>query len=315
MLREKRQPLLCVVGPTASGKTDLAIQLALHFNGEVVSCDSMQVYKGMNIGTATPTKEEMCGVPHYMLDVVDPSVPYSAYQYVLQASSCIEDIYARGKTPIVCGGTGLYLNALLYGLHKVGDNEGQERKKLSMRVRDEGISSLYSELVRLDPESASRISATDERRIVRALEVFNITGNPLSYHHEMSRLSPRYDALILGIDFERTALYNRIDRRVNYMIANGLLDEVRQVLNSTPPPSHTALQAIGYKEFADALSGGIAMETAISQLKQSTRRLAKRQMTWFRKTPGIQWIKADETNNSLALVNQAIQMLNSFDFN
>ena len=287
--------LLCVMGPTASGKTGLAIQLALSLDGEVVSCDSMQVYRGMDIGTSKPAEAERHGVPHHMLDVADPSEPYSAAQYAGQASACIESIRARGRLPIVCGGTGLYFDALLYGLHGIGGCGGHMRQELAGRAGREGLAPLYAELARVDPESASYISANDERRIIRALEVYHSTGVPLSRHHEISKSKPpRYgDALLLGIRFrDRAALYERIDRRVDGMMAEGLLDEVRALLERQPPPSHTAMQAIGYKELAAALRGEITVEDAAAQIKQSTRRYAKRQITWFRKYPDIRWIEA-----------------------
>lgn len=305
--------ILCVLGPTASGKTDLAIRLALHLNGEVVSCDSMQIYRGMNIGTAKPTKDEQQGIPHHMLDVADPSEPYSAAQYAAQASACIEEIISRGRLPIICGGTGLYLKVLLYGIHESGASDQISRKELSERAKREGLPSLYAELADIDPISAARISPNDGRRLVRALEVYQASGIPLSKHHELSQLAPaRYEALLLGISFsDRTLLYQQIDRRVDLMMAAGLFAEVRTILEQIPPPCHTAMQAIGYKEFAAVLRGEISIETAVSQIKQSSKRFAKRQMTWFRKTPGIHWLQTCGINQTPSLFEQAKAVLDS----
>jgi len=315
MVTMKKRTIICVVGPTASGKTDLSIQLALRFNGEVVSCDSMQIYRKMSIGTAKPTEDEKCGIPHHMIDIVDPSEPYSVAQYVTQASSCIEDIIARERTPIICGGTGMYLDALLYGLHEVAEQSECERKKLNDRVKTDGLSSLYDELCSVDPKSALRIDANNERRIIRALEVFHATGIPLTRHHEQSRQNPVYDSLILGISFpERRALYERINYRVELMMDAGLLDEVRMVNNLQPPPCYTSMQAIGYKEFAGVLTGEMSIEMAVSNIKQSSRRLAKRQITWFKKTKGIHWLEADVCNVSQSLLEQSLQIIKLKDY-
>ena len=303
--------ILCILGPTASGKTDLSIQLALHFNGEVVSCDSMQIYRGMDIGTAKPTINERKGIPHHMIDVVEPYEPYSAAQYGMQAAICIDKILKKGKLPIICGGTGLYLNALLYGMHKAGECVYDVREELTERAEREGLSSLYAELSKVDPVSASHINQNDKRRIIRALEVYRVTGISLSQHHEFSKSSsPKYDALQLCIHFtNRTVLYDRIDQRVDIMMAAGLFDEVRSVLEHQPPPCYTAMQAIGYKEFAAVLRGETTVEKAVVQIKQSTRRLAKRQITWFRKSDNIRWLETSGANQVPSLLDQAITIM------
>jgi len=270
--------VLCVIGPTASGKTALSVELALIFGGEVVSCDSMQVYRGMDIGTAKPDMCERKSVPHHMIDVCDPSEPYSAARYAAEASVCIDDILKRGKLPIISGGTGLYLSALLNGIHPTASN-------MDMRGEIESREDLYNELLCVDPDAAAKLHPNDRRRIVRALEVFYTSGEPISKHHADSRKIPqRYEPLIIGIRFDnRAALYERIDRRVEQMFDRGLPDEVSALMSRVPPPCHTAAQAIGYKESGDK-----------EAIKLNTRRYAKRQITWFNKLPDVYWLSSSE---------------------
>ncbi|GHV05031.1 tRNA dimethylallyltransferase [Clostridia bacterium] len=265
--------ILCVAGPTASGKTDLAIELALSLGGEVVSCDSMQVYRGMDIGTAKPTMDERRGVAHHLLDVADPWELYSVARYVQDAGDCIADIIRRGKLPIVCGGTGMYLDALIYGLHGAG---GDEAIRAALELQDAG--ELHTELKTVDPASAMRIDPNDKRRIIRALEVYRATGVTITEHHRKSRENPVYNACVIGIRWERAALYARIDTRVDSMIAAGLFEEARRLKGMNP--CRTCLQAVGYKE-----DGAAA-------IKQATRNLAKRQMTWFNAKSYVQWADA-----------------------
>lgn len=268
--------VLCVIGPTASGKTGLSIELAERFCGEVVSCDSMQIYRGMDIGTAKPLMEERRGIPHHMIDVADPGEPYSAARYAKEASACVDDILKRRKLPIITGGTGLYLNALLYGLHPA---EGSDTLRREIEARDD----IYGELERVDPAAAARLHPNDRRRIIRALEVFYSSGDTISNKHELSKLTPpRYETLVIGINPERRVLYERIERRVDKMMSDGLLEELRAFQARIPPPCHTAAQAIGYKENGDA-----------EAIKMNTRRYAKRQMTWFRKMSGVNWIEGE----------------------
>jgi tRNA dimethylallyltransferase len=270
--------LLCVIGPTASGKTALAIELALIFGGEIVSCDSMQVYRGMNIGTAKPDMCERKGITHHMIDVCDPDEPYSAARYAAEAAVCVDGILHRGKLPIISGGTGLYLNALLNGIHRTGGS-------LDFRHGIANREDIFSELLRVDPEAAAKLHPNDKRRIIRALEVYYTSGKPISEHHaESQKATPRYESLIIGIRFDnRAELYERIDRRVEKMFETGLADEVAAFQSRVPPPCHTAAQAIGYKESGD-----------IEAIKQNTRRYAKRQMTWFNKLPNVRWLSFSE---------------------
>ena len=282
--------VICVVGPTASGKTALGVWLAEQYNGEVVSCDSMQVYRGMDIGTAKPTPQETRGVPHHMIDVADPEEDYSAERYRREAVPVVEDILERGRLPILVGGTGLYLDALLNG-HDFAVKSTGWREKLQATFDAEGIRPLWEELQRVDPEAAIRIHPMDTKRVIRVLEVWHETGCTISAHNAATRLlPPRYTALKLGLNFaDRADLYRRIDRRVDEMARLGLAGEVRALLERGISPRCTAMQAIGYKELAAAVAGGGELEAALEQVKLRSRQYAKRQLTWFRRDRTIQW--------------------------
>ena len=282
--------ILSIVGPTASGKTRLSVELAQRFHGEVVSCDSMQIYRTMDIGTAKPTAEEMQGVPHHMLDVADPEENYSAARYVEQASACVDDILSRGKLPILAGGTGLYRDALLAG-RTFAAFSGKFRSALEQRAANGELPALYEELRHIDPARAEKLHAADEKRIIRALEVWYETGKTITEHDEASKLQPpRYEAITIGLSFEnRTDMWTRIDRRVDEMMAAGLVDEVRSLLERGVSPACTAMQAIGYKEMASALLEGRPPEEGAEEIKLRSRQYAKRQLTWFRRDPSIHW--------------------------
>ena len=293
---EHRPKLLVLCGPTASGKTALGVALAQALNGEVVSADSMQIYRGMDIGTAKPTREEMGGIPHHMLDVADPAEDYSVARYVHDADACVRDILSRGKLPIVVGGTGLYIDNLIAG-RDFAPFTGAWREKLQARAREEGLPALHEELRRIDPDRAEKLHPNDEKRILRALEVWYETGETITAHDQRTRsLPPRYDALRVCLNFSRREdLWARIDRRVDQMMADGLEGEVRALLASGVPPAATAMQAIGYKEFAAALRGEETMDQAVDQVKLRSRQYAKRQLTWFRRTPGLRWVVWEKT--------------------
>ena len=288
--------VLTIAGPTASGKTRLAVELAQRFGGEVVSCDSMQIYRQMDIGTAKPTAEEMGGVPHHMLDVAEPEENYSAARYVEQASACVDEILARGKLPIVAGGTGLYRDALLAG-RTFAAFSGRYRDDLQRRAAQGELPQLYQELRRVDPARADKLHPADEKRILRALEVWYETGKTITEHDEESRRQPpRYDAVSIGLAFTRREdMWERIDRRVDEMMAAGLADEVRALLDRGVPPDCTAMQAIGYKEMAAALKEGRSLEEAAEEIKLRSRQYAKRQLTWFRRDPSIHWFFWENT--------------------
>ena len=283
--------VVCVVGPTACGKTALGVLLAKRYNGEVVSADSMQIYRRMDIGTAKPTREEMGGVPHHMLDVADPAEDYSVARYVRDADACVRDILVRGRLPIVVGGTGLYIDNLIAG-RDFAPFTGAWRERLQARAREEGLSALREELRRIDPDRAEKLHPNDEKRILRALEVWYETGETITAHDERTRdLPPKYDALRVCLTFShREDLWDRIDRRVDLMMAAGLEREVRDLLASGVPPAATAMQAIGYKEFAAALRGEEPLAQAVAEVKLRSRQYAKRQLTWFRRTPDIRWV-------------------------
>lgn len=284
--------VVCVVGPTASGKTALGVWLAKHYNGEVVSCDSMQIYRRMDIGTAKPTREEMDGVPHHMIDVADPEEDYSAERYRREAVPVVDDILARGKLPIIVGGTGLYLDALLNG-HDFAVKSTGWREKLQKKYDEEGIQPLWEALTEIDPESATRLHPMDTKRVIRALEVWYETGETISAHNAATRLlPPRYTALKLGLNYENRAdLYARIDARVEEMAASGLADEVRALLESGVSSDCTAMQAIGYKELCAAVEDGGDLTAALDEVKLRSRQYAKRQLTWFRRDRTTQWYR------------------------
>ena len=285
--------IVCVVGPTACGKTTLGVLLAKKFNGEVVSADSMQIYRGMTVGTAAPPPEEMDGVPHHMVAVADPAEQWSAARYAQAATPIIDDILARGKLPILVGGTGLWLDAVVKGHGFAGGHAGGEvRHKLQQRLEREGIEPLLAELRQVDPASAERLHPADEKRILRALEVYLETGKTITAHNEETKkLPPRYDAVWIGLQFEdRDDMKALIDRRVDKMVEEGLLEEVRRLLESGLPRASTALQAIGYKEFLGVADGTATEAEAIEEVKLRSRQYAKRQLTWLRKNPDIHWI-------------------------
>ena len=289
----ERRKVICVVGPTACGKTTLGVLLAKKYGGEVVSADSMQIYRGMTIGTAAPTEAEMQGVPHHMIAVADPAEQWSAAEYVSRATPVVDDILARGKLPVLVGGTGLWMDALIrgHGFAK-GHAGGAIRRELEARLEREGIAPLLEELRQVDPESAERLHPADTKRILRALEVYRETGSTISAHNAATRMiPPRYDAVWIGLQFaDRADMKALIDRRVDKMVQEGLLDEVRALLAMGLPRNATAMQAIGYKEFLGVLDGALTEPEAIELVKLRSRQYAKRQLTWLRRNPDIHWI-------------------------
>lgn len=284
--------IICVAGPTASGKTALAIYLAKLLDGEVISCDSMQIYRGMDIGTAKPTKEEMGGIPHHMLDVADPNEPFSAGRYVQMADPLLQDILSRGKTAIVAGGTGLYMDSLMQGRDFAQKQDEDLRQSLMLRAEAEGAAALLEELRVFDPETASRLCEKDVKRIVRAIEVYRLTGKTIHAHNlETQQIPPKYQPLWLGLTYsQRQSLYDRIDLRVDKMLNEGLLEEIDRLLSAGIRPDATALQAIGYKELLRFKKGECSLADAVAEVKQGSRRYAKRQLTWFRRNECMHWL-------------------------
>ena len=306
--------IICVVGPTASGKTALAIELAKELDGEVVSCDSMQIYRGMDIGTAKPTKEEMQGIVHHMIDILEPTESFSVSRYCEMATPIIDDIIARGKTAIIAGGTGLYVDSLIRGNDFAPIPATGHRQILEAQLEKEGVDSLLQQLRAVDPEAADSC-LNNPRRIIRALEVYRETGQTITAHNLKTQAIPsRYKPLWLGLDFtQRSDLYARVDRRVEIMLEMGLLQEIRQLLASGIPAGCTALQAIGYKEFVDALAGRSTLEQAVALVQQSSRRYAKRQLTWFRRNEAMHWLIRDAHTEAEEILARARQIIRSFD--
>ena len=285
--------VICVVGPTATGKTKMGVALAKRFGGEVVSVDSMQIYRGMTIGTAAPTAEEMDGVRHHMVAIADPAESWSVARFTEQADLCIGDILRRGKCPLLVGGTGLYLDSILSGrTFAPGHSGGEIRKSLQAELAREGIESLYRQLREIDPETAARLPIRDEKRILRALEVYRETGETLTAHDARTRLRPpKYRACTIGLTFrDRADLYARIDRRVDAMVERGLLREVEALLQTGLPETATALQAIGYKQFLSVYRGDTPVSEAVAEVKLRSRQYAKRQLTWLRRKDDIHWL-------------------------
>lgn len=305
--------IICIAGPTASGKTALAVELAKEFNGEVVSCDSMYVYKRMNIGTAKPTEEEMQGIVHHMIDVAEPWEDFSVSKYCCLAAPIVDDIVARGKTAIIAGGTGLYMDSLIKGNDFAVFPATGIRKQLEAKAAEVGFETMLEELRAVDPESAHRLK--DTRRCIRALEVYYETGITITEHNRRTReIPPRYQPLWIGLDFsERSELYRRINLRVDIMLEMGLIAEIRELLDSGIPPRCTAMQAIGYKEFVSALNGECTIEEAANQVRMFSRRYAKRQLTWFRRNPNIHWLTRETGQSSEEILEMARQLIRESD--
>jgi tRNA dimethylallyltransferase len=296
----KKQKIVIITGPTATGKTDAAVDFAEKHGGEIVSADSMLVYRHMDIGTAKPTKDQMARVRHHMVDVAEPFDDFSAARWQKGASKAIESILSRGKLPVVAGGTGLYIRALLYPMSfaRVKSDEAV-RQKWAEFLFENGQEKLHERLAQIDPGSAGRLPPGDTRRIIRALEIYDITGKTLSEKMlEDAKRTPRYEALTMGVNLPRELLYDRINRRVDAMIEAGLVEEVRGILAMGVPRSATSMQGLGYKEIAEYINGESSFDEAAEKLKRRTRNFAKRQITWFKKYAGIAWLEAG-TDKSL----------------
>ena len=307
--------VVVVCGPTASGKTALAVALAKAHNGEVVSADSMQIYRRMDIGTAKPTPGEMEGIPHHMIDVADPEEDFSVARYVEMAARCVDDILARGRLPIIAGGTGLYIDSLLSGrTFSAFSPESPRRGELEGRIRAEGGQALLDELAKVDPQSAARLHPNDEKRIVRALEVWLTTGKTITAHNaETLAIPPRYGALTLNLSYERREdMWGRIDRRVDVMMAQGLVEEVRALLDSGVSDKCTAMQAIGYKEMAQAIRGTGDYAAGAEEIKLRSRQYAKRQLTWFRRNTAAKQIVWGENPDFAAALRRSTEYMEEF---
>lgn len=307
--------IICIAGPTASGKTALAATLAKELNGEVVSCDSMQVYRRMDIGTAKPTLEEMQGIPHHMIDVAEPWEDFSVSRYCEMAAPIVDDILSRGKTAVIAGGTGLYMDSLIRGNAFAPFPATGVRERLEAQADADGMEAMLSRLRAVDPDAAQRLHLSDRKRILRALEVYLETGETITEHNRKTQaVPPRYSPLWLGLDFTgREELYRRIDLRVGLMLQQGLVEEIRGLLAEGIPEKATAMQAIGYKEFVDALDGRCTIEEAADQVRQSSRRYAKRQLTWFRRNKAIHWLIRDTGDTGREILENARRIVSDFD--
>ena len=293
----------------------MSVALAKALGGEVISADSMQLYRGMDVGTAKVTPEEMDGIPHHMIDVADPWESFSAARYVEMADPILRDILRRGKTAIIAGGTGLYVDALIAGRTFAPYPETGRRQALEQEAEELGMEHMLSRLQAVDPDSAARLYPADRKRIIRALEVYEETGKTITQHNlETQALPDSYQPVWIGLTYEpRQLLYDRIDLRVDKMLEQGLLEEIRGLLDRGTPRECTAMQAIGYKEFLPVLDGTMPLETAVEQVKQGSRRYAKRQLTWFRRNPKIHWILQNRETTALDVFSQAVEQIPFFD--
>ena len=300
----QKPTVIVICGPTASGKTSLSIELAKQINGEIVSCDSMQIYKEMNIGTAKPTIEEMQGIKHYQIDIIPPDKRYSVADYKKDAKKAIKEIIQKGKTPIVVGGTGLYIDSLIYEI-EYQDIEFDEtyRKTLEQRAKQEGLKKLYEEAKKIDEEAVKKISPNDKKRILRILEIYHATGkNKTQQEKESRKKEVEYNYKVFAIDWNRQELYDRINKRVDHMIEEGLIDEVKAIYNKYDK-FPTAMQGLGYKEVVEYLEKRCSKEEMIQKIKMETRRYAKRQLTWFRKNKQTIWLDGKEkTQNNIDII-------------
>ena len=295
--------VIVICGPTASGKTALSIELAKKINGEIISSDSMQIYKDMDIGTAKPSKEEMQNIKHYLLDFVEPNKRYSVAEFKKDAEQAIEEILEKGKTPIIVGGTGLYVDSLIYGIEyqDIKLDEGY-RKELEERVENEGLEKLFEEAKKIDPQAMEKISQNDKKRILRILEIYKATGkNKTEQEIESRKNGVKYNYKVFAINWDRKILYDRINKRVDMMIEKGLINEVEELLKKyTEFP--TAMQGLGYKEVVEYLQGKTTREEMIEKIKMETRRYAKRQITWFKKNKQTIWIGPKDLQKILDVV-------------
>ncbi|MEO0142485.1 MAG: tRNA (adenosine(37)-N6)-dimethylallyltransferase MiaA [candidate division WOR-3 bacterium] len=287
------QKILTVIGPTGVGKTKFVVKLAKFVNGEIISADSRQVYKHLNIGTAKPTSEELNGIPIHLIDIVLPDENYSCGQFARDAERKIEEVKKRERVPIICGGTGLYIKALFEPLHILPQSDKRIKEILNNILKEKGISFLYQRLLEVDPHWARSIKPNDRQRIMRGLEVYEITGKPLSSIIKNQKPPPKFQPFYIGLLIPREELYKKIDARFDQMIQTGLVDEVKGILDMGYDPACPGLKTIGYKEIVDYILGNCSLPDAIRKAKQHTRNLAKRQITWFSKILGVKWYKPD----------------------
>lgn len=294
--------ILTIVGPTAVGKTDIAVEIAKKTGGEIISADSRQIYKYLNIGTAKPTSRQRKTVPFHLIDFIHPDDNYSCGQFARDAESKIKEVYSRGKIPIICGGTGLYIKALFHPLHKLPESDQRIKEKLIKIIKEKGIEHLYEKLLKIDPEWAQKVNPKDKQRIIRGLEVYEITGKPLSRLIKKKSRKSEFQPWYVGLNIPRDALYQRINTRFDAMIKNGLVQEVKSLLKKGFNPQSNALRTIGYKEIIEYLEKKMTLEQAIEKAKQRTRNYARRQITWFNKLPDLTWYNPEDKKTVITII-------------
>lgn len=306
--------IIAVAGPTASGKTALSVKIALEIGGEVVSCDSMQIYKKMDIGTAKPTKKERMGVIHHMIDIADPRENYNVVSYKHDAEAAIDSVLAKGKVPVLAGGTGLYMDAVLNNTaFSDAQSDPKVKKRLEKELEAEGAEAMHAKLEKVDPDSAKKIHPNNTRRLLRALEIFETTGKTMTEVNFESKRPEKYQSLVIGLAWDRETLYKRINKRVDEMMNAGLLGEVEALKKQGLDENTTAAQAIGYKELFEYLNGKCSLFEATEKIKQESRRYAKRQMTWFKRNKRINWLILQEDYNLNKIYEQAFTLIKKFD--
>lgn len=310
-MSDSKSPLVIIAGPTAVGKTSISIDLAKILNGEIISADSMQIYRYMDIGTAKVTKAEMSGVNHYLIDEINPDENFTVSDFQFKANECITSILSKGKVPIVVGGTGLYINSLVYDLDFTqAISNWRLRNKYQKKAEEYGNQSIYEELKKIDMESANRIHINDTKRIIRALEIYHETGKPMSYFYkDFRKENDKYNIIFIGLTMDRNKLYERINKRVDNMIETGLIEEVRKLLNVGYNEKLISMQGLGYKEIINYIKGEYTFDEAIEVLKRDSRRFAKRQLTWFRRNEKIEWIDLDNFDSNDNLIEYIVKYI------
>lgn len=306
--------IIAVAGPTASGKTALSVKIAKELGGEVVSCDSMQIYKGMDIGTAKPSLEERCGVPHHMIDIISPDEKYNVVSYKRDAEAAIDDILKRGRVPVLAGGTGLYMDSVLSNTaFSENSSFSVARERLEKLFEEKGREYIFEMLEKIDPEAAEKIHPNNTRRVIRALEIYETTGKTLTQANIESKRPEKYESLVIGIMWDRETLYERINERVERMMAEGLLKEVETLRKKGMKAEYTSMQAIGYKELFEYFEGNCTLEEAKEKIKQESRRYAKRQMTWLKRNKKINWLILQKDYNLNKIYEQSFTLIKKFD--
>lgn len=310
-MNEMKPPLIIITGPTAVGKTSISIEIAKKLNGEIISADSMQIYRYMDIGTAKISRSEMEGIPHYLIDEISPDENFSVSDFQLNASKYITAILAKGKLPIIVGGTGLYINSLLYDLDfSQAVSNWELRDNLFMKAKQYGNEWIYNELKKIDIESANRIHINDTKRIIRALEIFHETGKPMShFYKDFRKENHKYNIVFIGLTMDRKLLYERINNRIDLMIQKGLIEEVKSLLHMGYSENLVSMQGLGYKEIIQFLNGKCSLDEAVEILKRDSRRFAKRQLTWFRREKNINWIDVHDFDNKDNLIEHIIEYI------